>query len=520
MMRVRGFVLIVLVGLVFAACTPSERPEVATHPDGAPPQPDVTGQGSGIPDTLAPAGTSGAVLAPPGSIDQAIGLPREIWRFSAGAPVTASPVSAGGTVVAGFADFTFRGLDATDGTQLWLREASAVPVSIAVAGGGIFAADLESISRLSIDDGTADWTLPVGVSGGARIRATSTAVYVPTRDGRVVSIGVETGEMLWTADLDRGSDAPAVGVIGALDGILYACTADGGVAAVTASDGTSRWPANLPAELSAGPVVTADSLTVAATDGSIYLLNRATGEWVRIGTVGEPVVSSVIVTDRSLLVFGAAGGVFGLDSGILDSGTSRATSTGNPIDPILRLGSDLAGQPGLLDSRILVTDGSGRLRGLDAATGREIWVTTLGLRVIGEMAFSGGTVYAAGVEGTVLAVVFDVPPDSAPLLYGDRLWAVPSDGRFRMESRLVEFRYVPEAGGVVEWSVYSSVPDDPLVVTISNAGGDVLATNMGKVVLDRSTRTAVEAAAEVRVSVERPYPDRQAIVTLVSEVLQ
>ncbi|MBU8912473.1 MAG: hypothetical protein KOO61_00500, partial [Spirochaetales bacterium] len=130
------------------------------------------------------------------------------------------------------------------------------------------------------------------------------------------------------------------------------------------------------------------------------------------------------------------------------------------------------------------------------------------------------TVYAVGAEGTVLAVVFDVPADSAPLLSGDRVWDTPPDGRFRMESRLVEFRYVSDVSGVVQWSILSSVPDDPLVVTIRDARGNILATNMGKVVLDRSTRAAVEAMREFRVSVERSYPDRQAIVTLVSEVVQ
>ena len=511
-MRVRELLLMVSAVLVLAACAPSERPEAATHPDGVPLQPDIAGERSDTPDAIAPVGTSGSVLAPPGSVDRPFDLPREIWRFSAGAPTTASPVTTGGTVVAGFADFTFRGLDATDGTQLWLREVSAVPASIAVAGPGVFVADLQTISRLFIHDGSIDWTLPVGVSSGARIRATSRAVYVPTPDGRVTSIGAETGELLWTADLDPGSEAPAVGAIGALDGVLFACTADGSVTAVTASDGSSRWLANLAAELSAGPAVTADGVTVAASDGSIYSLHRETGEWARLGAVGEPVVSSVIVTDRAFFVFGAAGSVFRLDSG--------ASGTTAPGNPTLRLGSDLAGQPGLLDSRILATDVSGRLHGLDAATGVETWVTTIGLRVTGEMAFSDGTVYAAGAEGTVLAVVFDVPPDSAPLLSGDRLWGVPSDGRFRMESRLVEFRYVPDVSGVVEWSIYSSAPDDPLVVTIFDAGGNVLATNMGKVVLDRSTRVAVEAAGEFRVSVERSYPDRQAIVTLVSEVVQ
>ncbi|MEE8441608.1 MAG: hypothetical protein V3S41_07800 [Spirochaetia bacterium] len=167
-----------------------------------------------------------------------------------------------------------------------------------------------------------------------------------------------------------------------------------------------------------------------------------------------------------------------------------------------------------------MTDASGRLRGLDVVTGVEIWTTAIWLRVIGEMAFSGNAVFAAGAEGTVLALVFDVPPDSAPFLSGDRLWDVPSDGRFRMESRFVEFRYLSEVSVVVEWSVLSSVLNDPLVLTILDAGGAVLATNMGKVVLDRAARAAVEAAGEIRIRVERPYRDRQAIVVLASEVVQ
>ncbi len=511
-MGVKVFLLTVFAFFGFTACTPSERPEAETRPEGASLQPAVTEIRSGVPDAIAPPGRSGSVLAPPGSIDGLVETPREIWRFSAGAPATASPVTAGDIVVAGFADFTFRGLDAADGTQLWLRETAAVPASIAVSSSGVFVADLATVSLLSIQDGNAGWTLPIGVSGGARILATSTAVYSPTPNGRLAAIAAETGDLLWTADLDPDSEAPAVGVFGALDGVLYACTADGGVAAVNAADGAHRWLAHLPEQLSAGPAVRADGVTVASVTGNIYSLHRDTGEWVQIGTVGEPVVSSVVVTDRSLFVFGAAGGVFRLDPG--------TPASGAPLAPTLRLGSDLAGQPALLDSVILVTDASGRLRGLEVATGVEMWATTIGPRLIGEMTFSGGTVFAAGAEGTVLALVFDVPLDSAPFLSGDRLWDLPSNGRFRMKSRFVEFRYLSEAGVVVEWSVHSSVPDDPLVLTILDAGGTVLATNMGKVVLDRSARAAVEAAGEIRIRVERSYPDRQAVLALVSEVVQ
>lgn len=522
-MSVRALLPMLAIALTLGACTPAERAEGVSRPVDLPAQTDITEQRSGTPEETAPTARSGSVLAPPGSVDGPIDLPREIWRFAAGAPVTASPVTAGGVVVAGFADFTLRGLSATDGTQLWLRDTASVPASIAVAvdGSTVFAADLGSVSRLSVQDGSAEWTVPVGVAGGAQIRVTSRAVYVPGSDGHLSAIGAETGEPLWVVDLAPNSEAPVVGVIGALDGVLYACTGDGGVAAVTAADGTIRWRADLAEELSAGPVVTAGGVIVASVDGGIHWLHRDTGEQAGIRVVSELVASLPIVVDQSIFVFGASGGVFALDSGAPDTvAVGTAPARASAISPFLRLGSDLAGQPALLDSRILVTDAAGRLRGLDAATGLETWVIPIHLRVIGGMGFDGSAVFAAGAGGTILAVVFDVAPDSAPLLTGDRLWDLPADGRFRMESRFIEFSRVADVSGVVEWSIYSSVTDDALVMTILDARGNVLATNMGKVVLQRSTRAVMEAGEEFRVRVERSYPDRQAIVTLISEIVQ
>ena len=517
-MRAKMISLVLLVVLVSAACTPSRDVDSTTDPGTPSHQSDTVGQQTGTNGIVTTPGTSGALLARPGSIARPIDLPRELWRYTATAPTTASPVTAAGIVVAGFADFTFRGLRATDGAELWVSGSSAVPVSVAAADSGLFAADLQTISRLSIQDGSVHWTTAIDVAAGARILATSRAVYVPTADGRIAAVSVGTGERLWTADLDPASDAPVVGAVKAFDGVLYAGTADGAVAAVFATDGAARWLARLGALCSSGPTVTAEGVVVAASDGTVFLIALDTGERVPIGAVSEPVVSAAILPNRSLFVFGAAGGLFLLDPEPRPVDSSRVVI--KPVDPISRGGSDLAGQPALLDSRILVADATGRLRGLDAVTGSEIWATQLHLRMVGEMAFNGEAVFVAGAAGEVLALVFDVPSDSTPLLSDGRLWDVPEEGQFRMATRFVEFRFMSEYSGVVEWVVRSSRPDDELVVTILDDRGNVLATNMGKVVLERSTRASVVAGREFHLRVERSYPDSQVIVTLLSQVIQ
>jgi hypothetical protein len=136
------------------------------------------------------------------------------------------------------------------------------------------------------------------------------------------------------------------------------------------------------------------------------------------------------------------------------------------------------------------------------------------------MSTDGTMLFAAGADGAVVALAFDVERELGPLLSPGRLWDPPADGRFRMESRLVDIRYVAHDAGVVEWVLASSAQDDRLIVTVLDMSGNTLTTEMGRVVLAQTARAALPAAGEYRVRLERTYSDREAVITMSSEVVQ
>jgi len=314
----------------------------------------------------------------------------------------------------------------------------------------------------------------------------------------------------------------------AVDGVLYAATADGALGAVAATDGARRWTAYLPAAALGGAMVVSGKAYGCTADGVVFRADLQSGDWVTIATVEEPVVAGVVPGAGRILVFGAAGGVFavapdaeGFD--LLSRSDSEDPAAGlvpPAVSAATRIGADLAGQPGLMDSLVLAGSAGGMLVAVDAASGRVSWSSSIHLVPTSGFAYDGSALYAVGSDGEIVALALDVPADTTPLLGSDRIWDIPAGGAFRMDSRFVEFRFVPETDGVMEWSVASSDPSDELIVTLRDAAGTVVATNMGKVMLEKNVRAAVTAGDEWRIRVERTYPDRSAVVTLSSRFIR
>ena len=525
-MNLRLLCVVIVAALTFGCSGPEpESPDTAD--DAGSPLPETqSGTADEPQETATVIGEAGSVLAAPGTLGPSVGMPREVWRFNAGSPSSASPIVVGDTVVVGFADYTVCGISAASGALIWARPVSDIPVSLAGIESGVIVAGATSVSRLASEDGSVEWTVSAevapGVAPGARIRATPRAVYVPTSEGQLIALALETGARLWISDPDTRSEAAIVGTVAALDGVLYVCSSDGGLSAVTASSGEVRWTTVVAAGFATGPVVTGEGSVAVGVDGRVVAFDLSTGAWKHTARVDQPVIVNAINSERALSVFGVGGGlyVFGPDVWTGSPVASLRGVSDEVTREVLGLGSDLAGQPALLDHLILAADAAGRLHGLDAHGGTQKWVSELHTRIIGEFAFDGTAVFASGADGSVLGLVFDVALDSVPVFSGDRVWDLPDDGRFRMESRVVELVYVAGDARTVEWVFSSTVADDELIVTILDAAGNALSTNMGKVVLAQTARATLQEPGEYRVRLERLYPNAEAVLTLSSEVVE
>ncbi|MEF8869942.1 MAG: PQQ-binding-like beta-propeller repeat protein [Haloarculaceae archaeon] len=166
---------------------------------------------------------------------------------------------------------------APDGTERWRRpleplvydeynlgDSTATQIVPAVTGEGVYVPDRDTLVKLSPESGEERWRVPVDTAYAAPV----------VDDGGVVQTGWQgtaavdhAGEVRWRRDLHSRA-AAAVD-----DGVVYVAAGD--LHELDAETGETNWQAHLPSEGTAAPVVTDESVIVAA--GSAHAFRREVG---------------------------------------------------------------------------------------------------------------------------------------------------------------------------------------------------------------------------------------------------
>jgi outer membrane protein assembly factor BamB len=179
------------------------------------------------------------------------------WRFVTTAGVWSSPVYANGVVYFATIDHNVYAVDAADGTLIW-----DAPVN---TGGLVGAAPL-------VADGF---------------------VYVGNTLDKLVKIDAATGELVTETKLKNWVWSTPV----LADGTLYATDLSGWVYALDPNDLSVVWEVQAnPRGIRPSPLVTESFVIVAARDGKVHWLNRASGEIAFVREIeGAPEVLSELL---------------------------------------------------------------------------------------------------------------------------------------------------------------------------------------------------------------------------------
>jgi outer membrane protein assembly factor BamB len=138
------------------------------------------------------------------------------------------------------------------------------------------------------------------VYGDIGISTDKKTAYVGSFKGILYAIDIATGRLRW---LRSESGDGIVGGIAVDDGTLYYGTKGKHVFALDAETGGQKWVANTKGEVWATPALAGDALYVTSLDGSLYALDKSSGDqnW-RFDGAGSGVAARALVSGESVYV--------------------------------------------------------------------------------------------------------------------------------------------------------------------------------------------------------------------------
>jgi outer membrane protein assembly factor BamB len=283
--------------------------------------------------------------------------------------------------------------DRQSGEVVWSHVTGSTFHGEPVVTGGllIVPSDDGSVIALALDSGEVAWrtdlppegVLPDLLLGGSRVLGL-------TALGEPFALDVASGGLLWIESSDGGGrhsfESPALS-----GGLLFHAGSGGEISARETATGLEVWRRELDSPASAGLLVAANGLIVATADQRLYRLDLDSGETLStyelpgrphgaLQAAGERVV---VVTEPNLILAVSAD----LYSLIWSLPTAEEWSSVRP----------------LIEEEIVVAGNrEGELVGAGLADGAMLWSVTLGgfLRGIGK---AGDTYYVGNLDGTLFA---------------------------------------------------------------------------------------------------------------------
>ena len=265
------------------------------------------------------------------------------------------------------------------------------------------------------------WSARVGEGAGksgVRLRPTVVdgVLYADSTDGKLAAFDANSGKTLWSKSTrthgwfgwgdKKRQDAMYAGGPAVEGDLLAVGTLDGHVYGVSAKDGSPRWDTELAGQVLASPVISGDLVLVRTEDGRVYGLDRATGKRRWVYDQGNvPLLS--LRGNGGLL---AANGVvfFGSDDGKLialrqDNGAKlweQKLTSGSGRTDIERL-DDADGSILLEGSTLYAAAYHGNLMAVDGPSGRPLWGHPFS--TFDSLALGGNALYGINEDSQVWA---------------------------------------------------------------------------------------------------------------------
>ena len=246
------------------------------------------------------------------------------------------------------------------------------------------------------------WVVPLDAPPSATPAYDAESAYVPLRGGSLVAVDLNRGQIRWRREIDTAL-APSVG------GGLVFVAGDGGIEALSAEDGQSRWRTSFPGRIVSvtwdnGWLLCSndagDLAALRATDGELVwrvsleaalVLPPAPGlDRVYVALEGGRLISMELATGREAWARTLPGRITGVKAA---AGQLIVGTTGNAVFSLdletgrqrwrWRVGGDVAGPAASDERHIYFAARDNILRAVDARSGNLRWTTELPARPVG-----------------------------------------------------------------------------------------------------------------------------------------
>ncbi|HUG47903.1 MAG TPA: PQQ-binding-like beta-propeller repeat protein [Candidatus Limnocylindria bacterium] len=324
--------------------------------------------------------------------------PVVLWQKEYAAAITADPLVVGGLLIIAGEDGIVRALDLDNGQERWQ---ATTPASIAATpssdGSYLYAIGTDgSLRALSIDEGGVVVWEQEGFLLGSIVTVAGSTVFAGA-DQELVALAATDGSELWRAS--------APGTTGAALGgeLLYVSGAGSGELTVLGLDGSPKGTMATEGAHVLTPAVVDGVISVVARDvrggRNVVLAYDSAGArlWDWQSTDRARIHGHAVADGRIFVSTEMPGRLHGLDA-----------VTGNELWPAGELDERLITFPFVADDVVYVASAT-RLFALDTASGNELWRVNIGSAVEVSLAVTGGLLLVATTrsdgKGTVTAFV-------------------------------------------------------------------------------------------------------------------
>ena len=266
----------------------------------------------------------------------------------------------------------------------------------------------------------------------------------------ITGLDATSGGQIWRVSLKpegEGRHGATGGGLAADNGVLYAATGFGTVAALNLADGGVIWSSDLGVPVRSAPTVSNGRVFFVSADNEVFAYNAADGSelWSFRGipeTAGFMTSAAPAVADGRVVVPFTSGEVI-----------SFSAESGEPnwVDALTRSGrisgvtgiNDVAARPVIDRGVVYAVSVSGRMIAVSLSNGERLWTRNIASAYTPVVA--GEVVYVVSFDGNVFALdrsngepqwVTELPKESrkseawaGPVLAGNRLWVASSRGR-------------------------------------------------------------------------------------------